>query len=432
MRRCEQRMNIFKLLFGLKFLLQTASVCSGSVGGGAADMTRLLKTILNGHKSSVLPRVNQSHPVNVYIGMGVLAVIDLDTKTQVLTMTAFLKMSWRDATLTWTPDVYGNVTSVLLTQDDMWTPDIAVINSLTDNIFPGNSGVQLKLSYDGWVHWVPVFNTQIYCQVDSIKYPNDEDTCVIKLGSWMYDDTQVHVEHLAGHTRLDPNVTNGQFHLEITDPGLTLEERGGLLYSSLHFSITLSRRPGYTFLSLLLPMFIIGLLTVLSFAISADDDEKVDMSLNVMLSTTMFLSVIHDDLPDRSDSIATVAIYVIALFMMSFLGVVGNVIVVVMNQREQTRAEDDELRKSRDNSKDKKFSPTFTRKSFAPSLRTSASVLEAEMTLDPDQSGDVSAATHSVLVVPSSQAAKLNFLFLIFSALYLFIFSLLTFVRIFY
>ncbi|GFS26876.1 neuronal acetylcholine receptor subunit alpha-7 [Elysia marginata] len=107
-------------------------------------------------------------------------------------------------------------------------------------------------------------------------------------------------------TRLERSVSNGQFVIEVAEPLLTVTAFDGLDYDFVHFQIRLLRRPFYTFLSMLLPMFVIGLLNVVSFMIPSDSGEKVSVSLNILLATAVFIGVVHDDLPDRSDTISSV------------------------------------------------------------------------------------------------------------------------------
>ncbi|GFR87298.1 neuronal acetylcholine receptor subunit alpha-3 [Elysia marginata] len=348
-----------------------------------------------------------------------------------LNLRAFLKISWRDETLFWRPEQYGNVTFVLLSQDALWLPDIALTNSLADNIFPGGNGAKVKLSFDGRVDWVPAFNSEFSCQVNVVKFPMDVDTCVIKLGSWMYDDSLVHVEPMTGYTHLNPDVTNGQFYLEIGEPKEAFENYDGILHSTLHFVIKLERMPGFAMLSFLLPMFVIGLLNILSFVIPADNEGKVDLSLNIMLSTTMFLSIIHDDLPDRSDKIASIAVYVITLFVMSFLGVVGNIVVLLVHKGEQEREHSSGVSKSPSRAPSDTLEAKHFTVRFRHSLRRQRPEMDScptAMSLDQSQTDD---KAHDVRIVSGSKAAKINFVFLVVSAIGLFVVSLATLVLIF-
>ncbi|KAK3764951.1 hypothetical protein RRG08_045753 [Elysia crispata] len=420
--------RLHELFFEFLLLWCTAWSCAVASGGGAEDMSRLLDTILQGHKPSVLPRLDQSGPVNVQIGMKVNAIVGLDTKTQVLNLRAILKVSWKDKTLHWSPDDYGNITSVILSQNALWMPDIALLNSLEENsYFLGGDGAKVKLGYDGQVDWAPAFNADFFCQTDVVKFPMDVNICVIKSGSWMQDDSLVHVEPMVGHIGLGPGVTNGQFRIEVGTADTTLNERDGLVHSDVSFILKLRRMPANMILSNLLPMFLIGALNVLSFVIPADNEGKVDLSLNIMLSTTMFLSVIHDDLPDRSDSIATVAVYVIALFVLSFLGVIGNTVVSLIHGSEQSQDHEQSRSLSAsagDISQEKQVDLFTCDQFFKTARRRRRSVSGEEEAGNPaircaDQNQNES-NTHLVRVESGSKAAKVNFACLVLSALCLF------------
>ena len=55
-----------------------------------------------------------------------------------------------------------------------------------------------------------------------------------------------------------------------------------------------------------MPMFVIGLLSPISFLIPADETEKVGLSLNILLATTVCIGVVSGNLPDRSDKTSSV------------------------------------------------------------------------------------------------------------------------------
>lgn len=47
------------------------------------------------------------------------------------------------------------------------------------------------VSYDGNVFWPPPTKFRSTCPVDVTYFPFDDQTCVMKLGSWTYDGFQV-------------------------------------------------------------------------------------------------------------------------------------------------------------------------------------------------------------------------------------------------
>ncbi|RUS69563.1 hypothetical protein EGW08_022673 [Elysia chlorotica] len=304
-------------------------------GGGAEDMSRLLKTLLTNYSSNVLPIVNKSKPVDVSVGIGIMTVVNLDTRSQVLHLRGYVKMSWTDYLLGWDPKDYGNISYVILPQDTIWKPDIIMGNSLRENIYVGSEETRLFVGSQGYISWQPFFTSEFQCEVDVTKYPMDINICPITINSWMHDTTYIKMSAMHPHTMMESTVFNGQFSIEVAEPITSAEVYDGLKYDFLHFRIRLLRRPSYTFVSMLLPMFVIGLLNVISFMIPSDNSEKVSLSLNVLLATAVFIGVVHGDLPDRSDKISSVAIYVISLLILSFLGVLGNTLVLLLHRHDQ-------------------------------------------------------------------------------------------------
>ncbi|GFN91598.1 neuronal acetylcholine receptor subunit alpha-7 [Plakobranchus ocellatus] len=366
-------------------------------------MSRLLDKIFHGYKPAVLPRINNSRPVEVQVGLGIIAVVEL---------------TWRDQLLHWEPSDYGNITHVILSQNAIWKPDITLVNSLQQNIYVGGDEVLLRLNYNGVISWQPAFYAGFTCEVDVTKYPMDVNICRIRLGAWMHDESSVHLEPMGQPTVLEPGIKNGQFHIEVVTPINTVAHYDGELYRFLYFGIKLHRRASYVFLSMLLPMFVIGLLNIVSFIIPADNEGKVDLSLNILLSTTVFIGVCHDDLPDRSDKISSIAVYVISLFVLSFLGVLGNTIVLLVHQHEESKQSRDAWSPTSTSTSNHTHDPgeDDTSDPFKQWNNLIPYAEKAPQTRDtPSDQSEATSATPVIAVISASKAARLNLVFLVFS-----------------
>ena len=72
----------------------------------------------------------------------------------------------------------------------MWKPDIVLFNNAD-----GNYEVRYKsnvLIYpDGEVLWVPPAIYQSSCTIDVTYFPFDQQTCIMKFGSWTFTGNQV-------------------------------------------------------------------------------------------------------------------------------------------------------------------------------------------------------------------------------------------------
>ena len=66
-----------------------------------------------------------------------------------------------------------------------------------DNIFSADGNFEVTLAtkvtlfHTGFVHWKPPAIYHSSCEMDVEYFPFDEQTCVMKFGSWTYDGFQV-------------------------------------------------------------------------------------------------------------------------------------------------------------------------------------------------------------------------------------------------
>ena len=61
-----------------------------------------------------------------------------------------------------------------------------------DGNFEVTLATKATLFHDGLVEWKPPAIYHSSCEMDVEYFPFDEQTCVMKFGSWTYDGFQVH------------------------------------------------------------------------------------------------------------------------------------------------------------------------------------------------------------------------------------------------
>ncbi|XP_059153306.1 acetylcholine receptor subunit beta-like [Physella acuta] len=75
----------------------------------------------------------------------------------------------------------------------------------------------------------------------------------------------------------------------------------------------------------------LALMSPVPFFLSPEEPEKLMVALSLLLSFTVFIDFIEGKLPQNSDNISFLVIYLAALFIQAFLGVIGNTIVLILN-----------------------------------------------------------------------------------------------------
>merc|ERR1712004_477105 len=92
-----------------------------------------------------------------------------------------------------------------LPPDKVWKPDIVLFNNAD-----GNYEVRYKsnvLIYpDGEVLWIPPAIYQSSCTIDVTYFPFDQQTCIMKFGSWTFTGDQVSL-----------SLFNNKNHVDLSD-----------------------------------------------------------------------------------------------------------------------------------------------------------------------------------------------------------------------
>ncbi|XP_069111002.1 neuronal acetylcholine receptor subunit alpha-2-like [Argopecten irradians] len=151
---------------------------------------KLIDKLLGGYNINVIPTTEDEPVVTVKHGMNAIKIVKFDHK--VLTLETWNFMEWHDASLTWDPDHYHNVTSTEILHKQIWTPDI-VEYSYNEHYQPHYEDLRVSVSYTGKVTYVPVSISDLACEVS--KSGEEIYTCQVKLGSWVYSGSKLNLKN---------------------------------------------------------------------------------------------------------------------------------------------------------------------------------------------------------------------------------------------
>ncbi|CAL1543067.1 unnamed protein product, partial [Lymnaea stagnalis] len=298
--------------------------------GGAKDRKLLHSALFDNYTTSVRPCLDYSRPTNVTAKLNVGTIMGLDIKNQVLSINGFISFKWIDELLTWNPDDYGGIKDMVVPQTIIWKPDMAVYNSLEDDIYLGGENLLADVNFKGEVRWEPGINLDATCQVDISQYPFDVNVCRLEVTSWMNDNSSVVLLLADEPIRMSGSVTNSQFWITADGAEILVDDFADKFYSTIYFHLKLKRRPAYLAMTLLTPVTLLAVLCVVSFLLTPEEPEKVSVAITVLLSFTVFLGVIDADLPETSDNMSLIVVYVDTLLLLSFLSVAGNALVIII------------------------------------------------------------------------------------------------------
>ncbi|GIY29810.1 acetylcholine receptor subunit alpha-like 1 [Caerostris extrusa] len=98
--------------------------------------------------------------------------------------------TWHDYKLKWDPDDYGGVEMIHVPAEHIWLPDIVLFNNADGN-YEVTLMTKATVYYSGEIVWKPPALYKSTCEIDVEYFPFDEQSCLMKFGSWTYDGYEV-------------------------------------------------------------------------------------------------------------------------------------------------------------------------------------------------------------------------------------------------
>lgn len=255
----------------------------------------------------VRPTTNQNDPSIVYIEFVLFGINDVDEIQQKLTTTAHLEVYWTDEFLTWNTASYGGVDEVYVPQADVWKPDIALQNGFKDLKGLGSSFIQVSIMNDGLMTWLPFHVFESKCSLDATYFPFEKQSCNIDFVAWSLNSDDVHL--LVGTDGIIMNEgleSNSQWTILSSASTWLSESRE----SKVRFTIVIKRKPLFFIINIILPIILLSVLNIFTFQIPADIGERMGYTVTVWLSFAVFLTIISSSLPQSSDSVPVLSIYI--------------------------------------------------------------------------------------------------------------------------
>ncbi|XP_067006550.1 acetylcholine receptor subunit alpha-like isoform X1 [Anabrus simplex] len=319
-------------------VLAVLSGCSGN-----PDAKRLYDDLLSNYNKLVRPVVNVSDALTVKIKLKLSQLIDVNLKNQIMTTNLWVEQSWNDYKLQWDPREYGGVEMLHVPSEHIWRPDIVLYNNADGN-FEVTLATKATLNYTGRVEWKPPAIYKSSCEIDVEYFPFDEQTCVMKFGSWTYDGFQVDLRHI--DEEKDSNIVEigvdlSEFYTSVEwdileVPAVRNEKYYTCCdepYLDITFNITMRRKTLFYTVNLIIPCMGISFLTVLVFYLPSDSGEKVSLSISILLSLTVFFLLLAEIIPPTSLVVPLLGKFVLFTMILDTFSICVTVVVLNVHFR---------------------------------------------------------------------------------------------------
>ncbi|KYM85822.1 Acetylcholine receptor subunit alpha-like protein [Atta colombica] len=227
-------------------------------------------------------------------------------------------------------------------RQDNARPHVSLITrqKFADGNFEVTLATKATIYSQGLVEWKPPAIYKSSCEIDVEYFPFDEQTCVLKFGSWTYDGFKVDLRHMdekLGSNVVDVGVDLSEFYMSVEWDILEVPAvRNEKFYTccdepylDITFNITMRRKTLFYTVNIIIPCMGISFLTVLTFYLPSDSGEKVTLSISILISLHVFFLLVVEIIPPTSLVVPLLGKYLI--FAMILVSISICVTVVVLN-----------------------------------------------------------------------------------------------------
>ncbi|XP_072013846.1 neuronal acetylcholine receptor subunit alpha-6-like [Amphiura filiformis] len=300
---------------------------TGCLPSRSADL--LYKKLMNNYNPLIRPVANNSEIIVVHMGVALSQLVDIDEKNQIMITSVWLKQKWKDYKLVWDPKDFEGIEVMQIPIDQLWVPDIVLYNTAEGN-YAVDVTNSANIRFDGTVAWNPPAIFRSSCSIDISYFPFDEQQCRMKFGTWTYDGSLVDLQPLSDKVERENYRENGEWEMVETPV-----ERHTIKYpccAETYIDVTyyfvLHRNPLFYVITLVIPCVLISLMTVLVFYLPSDAQEKITLSISVLLALIVFLLLIPDLIPPTSKTIPLIGQYMLFTMGMCSLSIVATVVTI--------------------------------------------------------------------------------------------------------
>ncbi|XP_030370673.1 glycine receptor subunit alphaZ1 isoform X2 [Scaptodrosophila lebanonensis] len=226
----------------------------------------------------------QEGPVDVYARFYINVLKNLDSSDLQFSVQGLLQLRYFDSRLAfaqYAPNRKQAIVGEASLRDVLWLPHIFLANEQSSSVMGINDqDVLTTISPDGMVIISARIQATLYCWMNFRNFPFDEQSCTTVLESWMYNTSllQLHWEPenaVSFDTQLqltEYDLLNSTYNESIRISDAFSMTHGALVgnYSTLSFTVVLTREVGYYVMDYFLPSIMIVAISWVSFWLQAD------------------------------------------------------------------------------------------------------------------------------------------------------------------
>lgn len=230
-----------------------------------------------------------------------------------------------DEFLVWDPASYGGISTIRLTEADIWAPKIAIYLSQSEDSILWESLINHNVESTGLVTFTSVGYISTFCELEMTYFPFDYQKCFYSLQILDAFTDEVSIQtHMASAA----TASEGREWI-IRRMEAIVVEYGYIKKVSLFSAvIILERRSTFNSLNVVAPAIIISILCMLTFVVPVESGERLSYTLTTLLALSVYITYIGGIIPRSSNPVPILFEYIVAMFIISAISSLLTLIIV--------------------------------------------------------------------------------------------------------
>lgn len=269
---------------------------------------KLTKYLLSRHHSCAPPE----DVVDVVYEVELVHILNIEEIKNTMTVLVYVEEQWYDKTLSWDPEEFSMVNTTWLPTEHIWIPDIIVFNMLEHLELLKNVRAPVQISSDGHVlRSYPAVYT-VMCPIHVHHFPFDEQTCFLDIASWGYPEDKLRLR-ASSKELLEHYASNDEWALKNVGLEKSHYSHEDVVVSEVKLVIEISRKPLYYMVSLVVPSYIICILSMAGlfarFSTKNERQERFTLGVTATLTMAVLSLVVAEKAPHSSEQIPLLVWY---------------------------------------------------------------------------------------------------------------------------
>ncbi|KTG07132.1 hypothetical protein cypCar_00000038 [Cyprinus carpio] len=328
------------------WFIVTFCLCALSAIAGASEAEdRLMKKLFSSYNIKVRPARRPEERVVVRIGMTLSSFVSLNMKDEEMNTIVIMNLMHITnlllggiASSLMTYPIHSQLPPSKLTPHFRGSVKTQWAQGSNDGIFGVALQVHVQAYSNGRVTWTPPALYRSSCGVKVTYFPFDWQNCTMVFHSYTYDSSEVDLQH--GLDKRGNEIReivfdtgfseSGEWHIRHKVSRKNVRED---LYEDITFYLIIERKPMYYVFNIVLPCILITIIAIFNFYLPPDAGEKMGLSINVLLTLTVFLLLLANKVPETSLGVPIIVNYLMFTMILVTFSVILSVVVLNLHHR---------------------------------------------------------------------------------------------------